>query len=162
MEILQLSTVLSQNPPVLPMIDPRGAGLNGYFAIIHSIVAKPARTSNDRSAWGAGLNGDFAIIHSIIAKPARTSDDRSAWGAGLNGDFAIIHSIFAKPARTPHDRDELVDNPRPNGVVKLEDSDNGYRLRVGAYRVLYDIFDNVLFINVVRIGHRKEVYRDES
>ncbi len=58
--------------------------------------------------------------------------------------------------------DELADNPRPNGVVKLEDLDNGYRIRVGAYRVLYDIFDDVLFINVVRVGHRKEVYRDES
>ncbi|MEH1812207.1 MAG: type II toxin-antitoxin system RelE/ParE family toxin [Nostoc sp.] len=39
--------------------------------------------------------------------------------------------------------DDLVDNPRPNGVVKLEDSDNGYRIRVGSYRVIYDIFDDV-------------------
>lgn len=58
--------------------------------------------------------------------------------------------------------DELAYNPRPNGVVKLEDSDNGYRIRVGIYRVLYDIFDHVLLVNVVRLGHRKEVYRDES
>ncbi|MHC5935230.1 type II toxin-antitoxin system RelE family toxin [Nostoc sp.] len=57
--------------------------------------------------------------------------------------------------------DELTDNPRPSGVVKLEDSDNGYRIRVGNYRVLYDIFDDVLLVSVVRIGHRKEVYRDE-
>ena len=57
--------------------------------------------------------------------------------------------------------DELADNPRPNGVVKLEDSDNGYRIRLGNYRVLYDIFDDVLLISVVRVGHRKDVYRDE-
>lgn len=57
--------------------------------------------------------------------------------------------------------DELADNPRPNGVVKLEDSDNGYRIRVGNYRVLYNIFDDVLLVTVVRVGHRKDVYRDE-
>jgi mRNA interferase RelE/StbE len=57
--------------------------------------------------------------------------------------------------------DDLVDNPRPNGVVKLEDSDNGYRIRVASYRVLYDIFDDVLVVTVVRVGHHKEVYRDE-
>ncbi|MDZ8092101.1 MAG: type II toxin-antitoxin system RelE/ParE family toxin [Nostoc sp. DedQUE05] len=57
--------------------------------------------------------------------------------------------------------DELADNPRPNGVVKLEDSDNGYRIRVGSYRVIYDIFDDVLIVSVVKVGHRKEVYRNE-
>ena len=39
--------------------------------------------------------------------------------------------------------DDLADNPRPKGVVKLEDSDNGYRIRVGSYRVIYDIFNDV-------------------
>jgi mRNA interferase RelE/StbE len=57
--------------------------------------------------------------------------------------------------------DELADNPRPNGVVKLEDSDNGYRIRIGNYRVLYNIFDDVLLVTVVRVGHRKDVYRGE-
>lgn len=57
--------------------------------------------------------------------------------------------------------DDLADNPRPKGVVKLEDSDNGYRIRVGSYRVIYDIFDDVLLVSVVKVGHRKEVYRDE-
>jgi mRNA interferase RelE/StbE len=57
--------------------------------------------------------------------------------------------------------DELADNPRPNGVIKLEDSDKGYRIRVGNYRVLYAIFDDVLVVSVVRVGHRKDVYRDE-
>ncbi|MEH1914847.1 type II toxin-antitoxin system RelE family toxin [Nostoc sp.] len=57
--------------------------------------------------------------------------------------------------------DDLADNPSPNGVVKLEDSDNGYQIRVGSYRVIYDIFDDVLIVSVVKVGHRKEVYRDE-
>ncbi|WP_442946489.1 type II toxin-antitoxin system RelE family toxin [Nostoc sp. 'Peltigera malacea cyanobiont' DB3992] len=34
-------------------------------------------------------------------------------------------------------------------------------MRVGSYRVIYDIFDDVLIVSVVKVGHRKEVYRDE-
>ena len=57
---------------------------------------------------------------------------------------------------------ELADNPRPDGVVKLTDSDNSYRIRVGSYRVLYDIFDDILLISVVQVSHRKDVYRKKS
>lgn len=57
--------------------------------------------------------------------------------------------------------DELADNPRPNGVVKLVNGENRYRIRVGDYRVLYIIFDDVLLVTVVKVGHRREVYRDE-
>ncbi|MBE8987673.1 type II toxin-antitoxin system RelE family toxin [Nostoc sp. LEGE 12450] len=56
---------------------------------------------------------------------------------------------------------ELADNPRPNGVVKLENTGNKYRIRVGNYRILYEIQDDVLIVKVVRVGHRKDVYRDE-
>lgn len=56
--------------------------------------------------------------------------------------------------------DELADNPRPNGVAKLKNGDNRYRIRVGTYRVLYNIFDEILSVTVVRIGHRREVYDD--
>ncbi len=58
--------------------------------------------------------------------------------------------------------DELADNPRPDGVVKLKDSEDSYRIRAGSYRVLYDIFDDVLLVSVIRIGHRKDVYRNKS
>ncbi len=54
---------------------------------------------------------------------------------------------------------ELVDEPRPDGVVKLKDIENGYRLRVGDYRVLYKIYDDVLVVIVVKVGHRRQVYR---
>ncbi|QLE47609.1 type II toxin-antitoxin system RelE/ParE family toxin [Nostoc sp. C057] len=56
---------------------------------------------------------------------------------------------------------ELADNPRPSGVVKLENTANKYRIRVGNYRILYDIQDDILIVKVVRIGHRRDVYRDE-
>ena len=54
---------------------------------------------------------------------------------------------------------DLSDNPRPSGVVKLENIENKYRIRIGTYRILYEIKDDVLI--VVRVGHRRDVYRDD-
>ncbi|MFQ4145278.1 type II toxin-antitoxin system RelE/ParE family toxin [Chlorogloeopsis sp. ULAP02] len=58
--------------------------------------------------------------------------------------------------------DDLAIEPRPNGVKKLKCQENAYRIRVGDYRVIYEIFDDVLLVNVVEIGHRSKVYKDES
>ncbi|MBW4469228.1 MAG: type II toxin-antitoxin system RelE/ParE family toxin [Stenomitos rutilans HA7619-LM2] len=55
--------------------------------------------------------------------------------------------------------DALAENPRPPGVIKLEGEDNAYRLRVRDYRLVYEIYDDRLVISVVRVGHRREVYR---
>ena len=55
--------------------------------------------------------------------------------------------------------DSLADNPRPEGVRKLTGTEDAYRLRVGDYRIVYQIADNVLTVFVVRVGHRKDVYR---
>jgi len=55
--------------------------------------------------------------------------------------------------------DVLQDNPRPPGVKKLEGSTDLYRIPVGDYRVLYRIEDDVLVILIIRIGHRKDIYR---
>ena len=52
----------------------------------------------------------------------------------------------------------LRDDPRPNGCKKLS-GDEKYRIRVGEYRILYLIEDEVVTIFVVKIAHRKEVYR---
>ena len=54
---------------------------------------------------------------------------------------------------------ELADNARPNGCKKLQSSGDYYRLKVGNYRVIYEINDGELLILVVEIGHRKEVYK---
>lgn len=51
----------------------------------------------------------------------------------------------------------LADNPRPYGYKKLKERD-GYRIRVGDYRIIYDIFDTILVVNVIDLGHRKEIY----
>jgi mRNA interferase RelE/StbE len=55
--------------------------------------------------------------------------------------------------------DSLADSPRPSGCVKLSGSADLYRLRVGDYRIIYQIRDAVLVVLVVEIGHRRDVYR---
>ena len=55
--------------------------------------------------------------------------------------------------------DSLSDNPRPKSSIKLEGVDNLYRLRFGDYRAVYRIEANVLLVLVVKIGHRKDIYR---
>ena len=54
--------------------------------------------------------------------------------------------------------DDLEDNPRPLGCKKLKGRDE-YRIRVGDYRVVYEIYDDVLIVLIVRIAHRREVYK---
>ncbi|PHM07297.1 type II toxin-antitoxin system RelE family toxin [Nostoc sp. 'Peltigera malacea cyanobiont' DB3992] len=57
---------------------------------------------------------------------------------------------------------DLAIEPRPNGVKKLQGDDNSYRIRVGDYRVVYELDDDVLIVTVIKIGHRSEIYKDES
>lgn len=51
----------------------------------------------------------------------------------------------------------LATNPRPMGYKKLKGRE-GYRIRTGNYRIIYNIFDTVLIIDIITIGHRKDVY----
>jgi len=51
----------------------------------------------------------------------------------------------------------LQDNPRPNGCKKLKGRD-GFRIRVSNYRIIYDVHDFELIVDVITLGHRKEVY----
>ena len=55
--------------------------------------------------------------------------------------------------------DNLQIDPRPPGVVKLTGEGDKYRVRVGRYRILYVIRDEILTVTVVAIGHRRDVYR---
>jgi mRNA interferase RelE/StbE len=50
-------------------------------------------------------------------------------------------------------------DPRPMGCQRLKGSESIWRIRVGDYRILYEIRDQVLTVLVVRVGHRREVYR---
>ena len=52
----------------------------------------------------------------------------------------------------------LGDNPRPFGCEKLSGLER-YRVREGSYRIVYSIDDKNLLVDVVKVGHRKDVYR---
>ena len=54
--------------------------------------------------------------------------------------------------------DDLARDPRPAGALKLQ-GETGYRLRVGVYRILYEIDDDTKVVIVYRVKHRHEVYR---
>ena len=63
-----------------------------------------------------------------------------------------------------HDRviaaiQELAKNPRPSGCRKLAGSKHDWRIRVGDYRVIYEIADEIRIVRVNRVRHRREVYR---
>lgn len=53
----------------------------------------------------------------------------------------------------------LADNPRPFGVKKLEGFDDFYRIKKGNYRIIYTIEDDILTIEVLKVGNRKDVYK---
>lgn len=52
---------------------------------------------------------------------------------------------------------ELSEDPRPNGFKKLKGRE-GYRVRTGVYRIIYTIVDKELVIEIIAIGHRKDIY----
>jgi mRNA interferase RelE/StbE len=53
----------------------------------------------------------------------------------------------------------LGQNPRPSGCRKLAGTKNDWRIRVGDYRVIYEIADTIRVVRVNRVRHRREVYR---
>ena len=53
----------------------------------------------------------------------------------------------------------LAKNPRPAGCRKLTGTDNDWRIRVGDYRIVYEIADDIRVVRVNRVRHRREVYR---
>jgi mRNA interferase RelE/StbE len=55
--------------------------------------------------------------------------------------------------------DLLADEPRPPGCVAMVGEAHTYRVRVGVYRIVYEVLDDRLVLQVVRIGHRSDVYR---
>jgi len=53
----------------------------------------------------------------------------------------------------------LATNPRPGGCQKISGADHLFRIRVGVFRVIYEVIDRRLTITVIRVGHRRDVYR---
>ena len=55
--------------------------------------------------------------------------------------------------------DALAHEPRPRGARRLSENARLWRLRVGDYRIVYEIRDRELIVAVIRLGHRRDVYR---
>ncbi|MDR1513298.1 MAG: type II toxin-antitoxin system RelE/ParE family toxin [Propionibacteriaceae bacterium] len=55
--------------------------------------------------------------------------------------------------------EDLAEDSRPHGARKLVGEQHAWRVRVGEYRVIYDVLDTELTVTVVRTAHRREVYR---
>jgi mRNA interferase RelE/StbE len=72
-------------------------------------------------------------------------------------DFRKIPKIEA--SKILNEIKELAKNPRSSKTKKLK-GEKLYRLRVGNYRVIYDIKDNLMLIFVVKLGHRSDIYRN--
>ena len=66
----------------------------------------------------------------------------------LKGDFNAVLSAVEK----------LADTPRPKGVEKIKNA-GLWRIRQGDYRIVYDIDDSRKIVTILRIGHRREIYR---
>lgn len=71
-------------------------------------------------------------------------------------DFRTIPKLDLK--RILHRIDSLAANPRPSGCEKLTGQER-YRIRQGRYRILYSVQDKEVTVWIVKVGHRKDVYR---
>ncbi|MDY6823719.1 MAG: type II toxin-antitoxin system RelE/ParE family toxin [Thermodesulfobacteriota bacterium] len=50
--------------------------------------------------------------------------------------------------------------PHPAGSRKLHGADHTYRLRTGSYRIVYSVYPDIITIEIIRVGHRKDIYRN--
>lgn len=75
---------------------------------------------------------------------------------------AVKKIIFKLPSkiatRIENSLLKLEENPRPPGCKKLKGRD-AWRIRIGEYRVIYEIEDNILRVIVIDIGHRRDIYQ---
>ena len=55
--------------------------------------------------------------------------------------------------------DRLAEEPRPEGCKKLKGIEDTWRIRVGDYRIIYAISEEITIVEVLKIGHRKDVYQ---
>ena len=80
------------------------------------------------------------------------------WRSSTKKDIRSLPRL--EVARVVEAVSQLVNDPYPHGSQKLTGSERTYRIRVGDYRVIYEIFADSRMIEVQRVRHRKDVYRD--
>jgi mRNA interferase RelE/StbE len=85
------------------------------------------------------------VAYRLVIRPAAERDLR-----------ALTPTILARVDARIRD---LADNSRPRGVERLRGPQDGFRLRVGDYRILFDIDDGQQVVIIGRVRHRRDVYR---
>ncbi|MGO4590707.1 type II toxin-antitoxin system RelE family toxin [Paenarthrobacter sp. 2TAF44] len=90
----------------------------------------------------------------------------------MSADFNIAYTATAAKQIRKLDRSAQVRvlktveilgaTPRPPKATQLVGGDGQWRIRVGDYRIVYEIHDHELLILVVKVGHRKEIYRHQK
>jgi mRNA interferase RelE/StbE len=74
-----------------------------------------------------------------------------------------VRSAVARLPENAHERvscaiDSLAENPRPTGCRRLRDRED-WRIRVGNYRVIYGIDDDRQIVEILKVAHRRDIYR---
>ena len=76
---------------------------------------------------------------------------------------SAVKEIAALPRRDQHRVapaiETLAEDPRPPGARKLVGGDDAYRVRVGDYRIVHQILDDLLIVHIVRVAHRRDAHR---
>ncbi len=72
-------------------------------------------------------------------------------------DFSALETVLQQ--RLSQHIDRLAENPFPAGAKRLHTEEPYYRIRVGDYRIVYQVDSQQLIVIVIKIGHRKDVYR---
>ena len=57
--------------------------------------------------------------------------------------------------------ESLAENPLPGGVKKLAGAQHTYRVREGAYQIIYNVLSDTVVVEIIKVGHRKDVYRQQ-
>jgi mRNA interferase RelE/StbE len=55
---------------------------------------------------------------------------------------------------------KLALEPRPHGCIKMQGNKDQHRIKVGEFRIVYDVDDGVRIIDIIKLGDRKDIYRD--
>jgi mRNA interferase RelE/StbE len=83
------------------------------------------------------------------------------YSAGVKS--TALRELKALPAKVRNKTAEAIDkleiNPRPSGCKKPTGSENRWRIRIGDYRILYEIDDTTRSVVIFRVSHRKTAYR---
>ena len=76
----------------------------------------------------------------------------------FNKDIRRIPSMMIE--RIKNSIESLRTNPMPEGCKPIRGYEGHYRIRVGQYRIVYEIASTIRIITIVKVGHRKDVYRN--